>query len=254
MGEFLALTLNGFREARRNRVTMVVAVFAIGLLLASTLVTNVSLSTFDRVLTDVGIGVMSIILVLLAVYLSSGMLSREIERRTLFLIVSKPISRTTFLLGRFAGNMLTLLVLLLLMGAVFLGVALYGTEITEAQVVAIGMLYFELMILSAVGFAVSSFSGQMVSGTVTVGAYFAGHLSADIYNLGEKSEVTALRWLAKGIYYALPNLERVNYRPQATYAVFTPLSELAKNGGYAIAYSVVMLTIASILFQRRDFK
>lgn len=255
MGPFLALTLNGFREARRNRVTVVVAVFAIALLLASTLVTNVSITTFDRVLTDVGIGVLSIMLVLLSIYLSSGMLSREIERRTLFLIVSKPISRTTFILGRFAGNMLTLLVLLVMMGAVFLlGVALYGTAITGPQITAIGMLWFELLILSAVGFAVSAFSGQLVSGIASVGAYFAGHLSADIYELGEKAELASLKYLAKGIYYALPNLERLNYRPQATYVLSTPASELLQNAAYAVSYAAVMLVISVILFRRRDFK
>lgn len=255
MQQFLALTFNGFREARRNRVTVVVGAFALGLLVASTLLTNLSVSTFDRVLTDVGIGIMSIVLVLLAIFLSSGMLSREIERKTLFLIVSKPISRATFLCARFAGNMLTLGVLLVLMGVLFIAqIALYGTLITEAQFVAIGMLFFELLVLSSIGFAMSSFSSQMVSATVTVGAYFAGHLGGDIYELSRKAEDPLLQWVGKAVYYALPNLSRLNHRIQATYEISTPLSELVPHMLYAVGYATVMILIAITLFSRRDFK
>nr|WP_224366871.1 ABC transporter permease subunit [Hyalangium versicolor] len=255
MRPFLALTLNGFREARRNRVTVVVGAFALGLLVASTLLTNLSVSTFDRVLTDVGIGVMSIVLVLLAVFLSSGMLAREIERKTLFLIVSKPITRATFLTARFAGNMLTLGVLLLAMGVLFFGqIALYGTVVTEAQFVAIGMLFFELLVLSSIGFAMSSFSSQMVSATVTIGAYFAGHLGGDIYEMSRKAESPLFQWVGKAIYYALPNLSRLNYRVQATYELPTPLTDLVPSMLYAVAYAAVMIAIAVALFARRDFK
>jgi Cu-processing system permease protein len=255
MQQFLALTFNGFREARRNRVTVVVGAFALGLLVASTLLTNLSISTFDRVLTDFGIGIMSIVLVMLAVFLSSGMLAREIERKTLFLIVSKPISRALFLCARFAGNMLTLGVLLVMMGALFiLLVSVYGTLITQAQFVAIGMLFFELLVLSGIGFAMSSFSSQMVSATVTVGAYFAGHLGGDIYELSRKAEDPLLQWVGKAVYYALPNLSRPNYRVQATYEIPTPVGELVPHMIYAVGYTTVMIAIAIALFSRRDFK
>ena len=107
MGPFVALALNGFREARRNRVTLLVAIFALAMLLSTSLVLEVTVGTFDRVITDVGLGAMSLMLVLLTVFLSSGLISREIERRTIFLMVSKPISRGAFLVGRLLGNMLT---------------------------------------------------------------------------------------------------------------------------------------------------
>lgn len=251
----LALTLNGFREARRNRVTVVVAAFALGMLVFAGLLTNLSISTFDRVLTDVGLGAMSLTLVLLAVFLSSGMLSREIERRTLFLIVSKPVSRTVFLLSRFAGNMLTLAVLMAMMAALFFGmVALYGTAVTHAQVVAIVMLWFELLVLSSIGFLMSSFSSQMVSATVTIGSYFAGHLSGDIYKMSDKPDVGLLGTVCKAVYYLLPNLEKVNYRIQATYDIPTPVSGLLGPAAYAVGYAAIMLVLAVVLFERRDFK
>jgi Cu-processing system permease protein len=260
---FTALALNGFREARRNKVTVVVAVFAIALILSSTLVTEATVATFDRILTDVGLGSMSLMLVLLAIFLSSGLLSREIERRTIFLIVTKPVSRGAFLVARLAGNMLTLGILLVAMGALFCAqVALYRSPVTSIQLVAMGMLWMELLVLSCVGFAMSSFSSQMVSAVVTTGVYFAGHLSGDIYVLASRSKNVALQLLGKVAYYALPNLGRFNYRAHASYG--TPLNltneappeltKLIESIGYGFAYSGVLIVLAVVIFNRRDFK
>src|SRR5690349_9243174 len=121
--------------------------------MASTLVAEVTVYSMHRVLTDFGLGVMSITLVLLAVFLSCSLLGQEIERKTIFLIVSKPVSRATFLLGRFAGTMLTLGALLVIMsGVFFLQCVLYRAPITAAALEAIGMLGVELCVLAAIGF------------------------------------------------------------------------------------------------------
>ncbi len=255
MHPFIALAFNGFREARRNRVTVVVGVFALALLLSSTLVVAVTVSTFERVLTDMGLGAMSLTLALLAIFLSSGLLSREIERRTIFLMVSKPISRGTFLVGRLVGNMLTLTVLQASMTVVFFVLmAGYGYPITTAHLVAVVMLWFELWVLSGVGFLMSSFSSQMVSAFVTVSVYFAGHLAGDIYKLASKSESGFIQSVGRTAYYLLPDLERLNYRPHATYGVSTSLSELLPSAGYALAFTGVLVALAVLLFNRRDFR
>lgn len=251
----VALTLNGFREARRNRVTLVVGFFAITLLLGATFVTDVTVITFNRVLTDFGLGTMSLMLVLLAVFLSSGLLSREIERRTVFLIVSKPVSRGLFLVGRLAGNMLTLSVLMLGMATVFfLEMLLSRGQITQPQLVAIAVLWVELLVLSSIGFLMSSFSSQIVSAVVTTGLYFAGHLSADIYKLSERAKSANLKAFGKAIYYLLPNLSRLNYRPQAAYNVVVPARLVLESAAYGVAYAAGLAAIAVVLFSRRDFK
>jgi ABC-type transport system involved in multi-copper enzyme maturation permease subunit len=252
---FIAIALNGFRESRRNRVSVVVALFAGGLLLCSTLITDVAVYTFERVLTDVGLGAMTIALVLLTIFLSSSQLSREIERKTLFLVVTKPVSRSTFLLGRFAGNLLTLAALLVAMTAVFLiQVRLFGNPITAAQLMATAMLLVELMVISSVGFLMSSFAGQTVSGIVTTGLFFAGHLSQDLYELSSRAKIPALQLLGKVAYYLLPNLDRLNYRPMAAYNLLPPAFETVRAVAYGVAYAAVMLGVAVIIFNRRDFK
>jgi Cu-processing system permease protein len=255
MGPFVALAFNGFREARRNRVTLLVGIFALTLLMSTTLVLEVTVGTFDRVLTDVGLGTMNLMLVLLTIFLSSGLISREIERRTIFLMVSKPISRGAFLVGRLLGNILTVTVLQLAMAALFLGMLyVQKSPITSAHLAALGMQWFELWVLSGVGFLMSSFSSQMVSAFVSVSIYFAGHLASDIYSLASKSQSEAVQALGRAVYYVLPDLSRLNYRPHAAYYASISGSELLSGALYAIAYTGVLVALAVILFNRRDFR
>jgi len=252
---FWAIAYNGFREARRNRVTLVLAFFAGLLLLSSSLITDITVFTFDRVLIDIGLGGMSLILVLLAIFLSTGLLSREIERRTIFMVVTKPVSRGEFLLARLAGNMLTLSVLLVLMGALLLlEFKVLKTAVTWPTVLAMGMLWFELLVLSAVGFLMSSFAGQMTATFVTVSLFFVGHLSGDIYNIARRSKNEALQVLGKVLYYVLPNLERLNLRAQASYGVVVPSKVWGPSIVYALAYAGVLVWLAVLVFKRRDFR
>jgi Cu-processing system permease protein len=252
---FWAIAFNGFREARRNRVTLVLAFFAGLLLLSSSLITDITIATFDRVLIDIGLGGMSLILILLSIFLSTGLLSREIERRTIFMVVSKPVSRGLFLVARLAGNMLTLTALQVLMGALLcLEFWVLKTPITWPTLLAMGMVWFELLVLSSLGFLMSSFAGTMTATFVTVSMFFVGHLSADIYNLARRSKNVALQVLGKVLYYVLPNLERVNLRGQAAYGVVVPPKVWMVSAIYAVAYSAVLLWLAILLFRRRDFR
>ena len=255
MNAFGAMVWNGFREARRNRVTVVVAAFTAIVLLSTTLVNEVTVNTFYRVLTDFGLGMMSLILVFLAIFLSTGLLSREIERRTIFLIVSKPVSRTSFLLARLGGNMLTLGILLAAMSGIFLlQLVVLGVSVTSIQLIAIAGLFLELLVLTSLGFLFSSFSGPIVSAMIVVGLYFTGHLSGDIYALATRSESGIIRAVGKAVYYTLPNLERFNFRPMAAYQVPVGWGELATSIGYGLGWSAVFCAIAAFLFNRRDFR
>ena len=254
MNAFLATAWNGFREARRNRVTVVVGVFALVTLALATLVTQVTVVTFRRVMVDTGLGLMSLILVFLSIFLSSGLLAREIERRTIFLVVTKPISRSMFLWARCAGNLLTLLVLQVVMTAIFAAeMALYRFPLGPAVWASLGMLAVELFVVTAIGFLCSSFLGQTVSAVVTVGLYFAGHLSGDLYRFATKAG-GFMSTLGHAVYFALPNLDRLNYRPLATYDVVPGWDIALKSAGYGLAYGIGLLVVASVIFERRDFK
>ena len=255
IGAVATLAWNGFREARRNRVTVLVAAFALALVIGAVLLTEATVSTLERVLTDLGLGSMSLMLTLLAIFLSSGLLSKEIERRTIFMVVSRPISRGMFLLARLAGNMLTLGVILLLMALLFIAeLAVYRFPLHQAHLVAMSVLWVELLGLSSFGFLMSSFSSQIVSAVVTTGIFFAGHLSAEIYKLSQKSASGFLRGLGKAVYYLLPNLEKLNFRPHAAYALRVSGNEILQSVLSGLGYSAALIGLAVLVFSNRDFK
>jgi Cu-processing system permease protein len=255
MNAVLPLAINGFREARRNKVSVVVFLFAFVMIFSATFALELTVVTFERVLTDFGLGVMSLIASFLAIFLGSGLIPKEIERKTIFMVVSKPISRASFIVGRYLGNLATVLFVTSIMTALFLAQILWdGAPIRQAVVVAIGGLMFEVCLLSAICFVFAAFSSQFVTTVASIGLYFLGHLSTDLYRMADKSKIDAVKHLGKALYYVLPNLDRLDWKSRATYGDPTAWSEFFSSGAYALGYSVVLLAIACILFERRDFK
>lgn len=248
------LAVNGFREARRNRVTVVVFGFAFAMLLLSNVALELTVTTFDRVLTDFGLGIMGLILPVLAIFLGSGLIPREIERRTVFLVLSKPISRSTFLVARFGANALTLLFVTGCMSVLLLAQFVFQRLTIGPHLFAAFVgLALESVVLSAVCFLFASFSSQFITATCTTGLYFLGHLTPDLYKMATRSESPALASAGKALYYLLPNLDRLDFKARATYAEMTTLGELSSAVLYSAGFSMALLAVACYIFDRRDF-
>ncbi len=255
MNAVLALTLNGFRESRRNRVTLVVFAFAFILIIAAMLSLELTVATFDRVITDVGLGVMSILTAGLTIFLGSGLIPREIERRTIFMIIAKPVSRSAFVVGRFFGNVFTVWVITIAMGLLFtVELALTKSTIDQSHFVALWGLLLEILLLSAVCFVFACASSQFVSALSTVGLYFIGHMLSDLLRYAEKSPSAMVKGVGTFLFYILPNLERLDFKGRATYFQATSLSEVASATVYACGYSMIALAIAAAIFSKRDFR
>lgn len=255
MKVLLALVAAGFTEARRNRVTVVLGVFAAVMILLTTVVLNTTIFTLDRAVTNFGLGVMSALLVGITLYLSVGMLSREIEKRTLFLVISRPISRKTFVVGRALGVGATLTALLVVMSALYATqVVFFEVPPTWAMVAAVGGLWVELLVLASLGIFFSSFAGQLVSGISVMGLYFIGHLTPDLFRWAQRSDGGVVSALAKVAYRVLPNLDRFDYRDDAAYGLAIDGAEFAMTAVYGLAWCTVLLTAAAAIFSRRDLK
>lgn len=255
MNAIWALTLAGFREALRNRVTVVFGVFAVVLILLTTLVLNTTVYTLDRAVTDFGLGVMSLLLVGLAIFLSVGMLSREIEKRTVFLVMSRPISRTQFVVGRYLGIVVTLTSLLLAMTVVYyLQVLLFGVAPTSAMAASLVALWVELCLLSAAGLLLSASAGQLVAALALIGTYLIGHLAPDLYALSQRPGAPLLAGLCRVLYAVVPNLDRLDYRVEAAWAASIDGVEFMSSLATGAAWTVVFLLAAAWVFSRRDFR
>lgn len=254
MSPFAALAINGFREARRNRVTVVVFVFAFLMLFVSTVALDLTVATFERVMLDLGLGVMSFISAGLVVFLGSGLIPREIERRTIFVVLSKPISRSTFVVARFMGNLATIVVLVAIM-AVLLSLQLMAQNITPNRILMVSVLgiLLQAVVLNGVCFLLASSMSQFPSAVAGVSLFVLGHLSSDLYRMAERAS-GPLHWIGKVLWFVMPQLDRLDFKARATYAEVTSNSELLSAAGYSLGYTVCLLVLACLLFERRDFK
>lgn len=261
MNGVLVIALNGFREARRNRVTSVLFIFAFVMVFSTTVSVEFTVATFDRVMTDFGLGVIGLISPALTLFLGTALIPREIERRTIFMVVARPVSRSSFLVGRYLGNVITVAFLVLIMGALFLiqlqiagAAATFSTGIHREHLVALYGLMLEVVLLTAMCFLFASASSQYVSSLSVTCLYFIGHMSEDLYTFAGRSKVDGFRFLGKALYYLLPNFDRLDFKARATYFDPTSNAELLSATAYALAYTVVVLVLATQIFERRDFK
>lgn len=254
MSPFVALALNGFREARRNRITVVVFVFAFLMLFVSTVALDLTVATFERVMLDLGLGVMSLISTGLVIFLGSGLIPREIERRTIFVVLSKPISRSTFVVGRFVGNFATIVVLVAIM-AVLLALQLLAQDIAPGRILLVSVwgIFLQALVLNAVCFLLAASMSQVPSAVSAVSLYVLGHLSQDLYRMSDKAS-GAIGWVGKTIWVLMPQLDRLDFKARATYAEVTSNTELLSATGYSLGYTACLVVVACLLFERRDFK
>jgi ABC-type transport system involved in multi-copper enzyme maturation permease subunit len=255
MRQVLIIALTGFTEARRNQVTVLIAAFTLILILSTTVILNLAIFTLDRVATDFGLGVMSLLLVGLAIFLSSGQLTKEIERRTIFLVLSRPVSRAQFVIGRTLGTVLTLFALQLVMSAVFLVQLWYlNIDMSMALVSSLVGLSVELVVLCCLGALLSSSAGPIVASSSTVGLYLIGHGASDLYTIATKSKSELVQVVGRALYWVIPQLDRLDYKLQASYRIPPNWGDVAVASAYGLGYATVALVLAIVVFERVDFK
>lgn len=255
MGPILAIALATFTEARRNKILYSTLFFAVVILFNAVLFTEVTIHSYDRILRDVGLGAIGIFGVLIAIFLSVNMVNREIDRRTIYTVVTKPIRRGQFVLGKALGVMVTLAVTLGIMFLAFLAeLALYRSPIEPQIFVATLGIFVELMVVTAFGVFTSTFTTPALSAFFCGGFYVLGHVSHDLRYFASKSASELVRRAGEWIYLVLPDLERLNYRVEATHTLAVSGSQLAYHVGYGLAWTVCFLALATAVFARRDFR
>jgi ABC-type transport system involved in multi-copper enzyme maturation permease subunit len=250
----LSIALNTFRENLRDKLLYNLLIFALLMIGSSLLLMRLTLGEFHRLLLDIGLGSVNVFSVLIAIFVGIGLVSKEIDKKTIYTIVSKPVARFEFLLGKFFGLTITLLVNILIMTAGLLAVLMAQSVPIEVVLFkAIGLILLECMVVTAVALLCSTFTSATLSAIFTLAIYVIGHLTADLKTFGQKMDGLG-RSVLEGMYYLLPNLERFNLKGHVTHQLDVPLNDLMLIVAYGMAYTAFLLLLASMIFQRRDFR
>lgn len=250
-----ALAFNTFREALRNKLLYTLLGFGVLMIGSGVLLASLSYVEVDEILQDVGMGAIRFFSAGIAIFIGIGLIHSEIDRRTIFTILSKPVSRSEFLVGKWAGLTLTVWLQLGLMAMAFAGVSwLAGAPLGTDHAVAIALIGLELMVLVSIATFFSAFTTPMLAAFFTVGIWMIGHLSRDLRALGGRSEVESVSWMSDLIFTLMPDFEVFNMTLQAVHGLAISASEIQLAIVYAAGYTISTLLLGSMIFSRRDFK
>jgi ABC-type transport system involved in multi-copper enzyme maturation permease subunit len=252
------VAINTFREAVRDRVLYNLVFFALLMMGAAILVGQVSIGINRLVIINLGLSAISIIGLVMAVFIGVGLVYKEIERRTLYSLLARPLRRWEFLAGKYAGLLLTLLVNTSFM-TIGLAAALYyvGRPFVRSDVTVLVAIYFillELALVTAIALFFSCFSSPMLSTLFTLAIYVTGIFASDIRDFGALTKNAALEATTRALYYLVPNFHNFNAIAAAGHGNPVPFVLVWQNTLYAIAYASVVLVAASAVLARRNLK
>lgn len=257
-----------FKESVRDKVLYNLVLFAILLIGASYLIGQLTAGQDLKIIKDLGLAATSLFGLFIAVFIGVGLVWKEVDRRSVYNLLVKPIRRREFIIGKFLGLAGTLLVNLIVMAvalyAVLALMAWRQPALVKASVeapvldprllIAFGLLYVQLLVVTSVALCFSTFSSPMLSAAFTFGLYIVGHFNADLANFEHVVSSRAAAWLAKAMYYLLPNLAPFDVKLAVVHGQPIAVGYVALTAGYGVLYVAAMIAIAALIFERRDFK
>jgi ABC-type transport system involved in multi-copper enzyme maturation permease subunit len=250
-----AIAANTVREAVRNRVLYVLVFFALVMIGTSALLATLSYVERERILQDVGLGAIRFFGAAIAIFMGVGLIHREVERRTIYTILSKPVTRAQFLAGKYLGLVATLWLQLAIMVAAFVLASLAsGAPLGSGHAIALVLIALELAVVVAFATLFSSFATPFLAACYSLGLYLVGHLTRDLRGLGASSDSELVQQVTTWIHRVFPDLAALNRSIEAVHGLPIPLTEAGWALLAGVAWCLGFLLVAVLVFERRDFR
>ena len=246
---------NSFQEVIRDRILYFLGFFALLLFLAQRIIPEIAAGTHEKILLDVGIGAIAILSIVIAIFVGTAMINKEIEKRTLLMLIPKPISKAELIIGKHLGLWSVLIVTVAIMMTIYLGMLSFSKieyPTTELMVAAVYLL-IEVALIIAIALVFGVFTSSILATLLSFGVYLMGHFSQDLVELGKLSENPSIERLTTGIYLVLPDLSRLDLKNQAVYGLLPTAKELLSHGLYGVLYTTLLLVIAIVIFSQKEF-
>ena len=257
-----------FRESVRDRVPYNLVLFAVLLISSSYLLGQLTAGQDIKIIKDLGLAATSVFGLFIAIFIGIGLVSKEVERRSIYALLAKPVSRPQFIAGKYSGLVLTLAVNIAVMTTAMYCVLGYMTWIESAEfkagwdapgvdpalLKAIVLIFVQLMLVTAVALFFSTFSTPLLSAALTLGLYIVGQFNADLRNFDQVVDSPAAAWLARAVYHVVPDLSAFDVKMQVVHGVPVSGTYVALTALYGLFYIAALLAAATFIFARRDFK
>lgn len=253
MSSLLAIVRNTWLETIRDRILNAIVFFALVMIGASLLLGQLSAGQDVKIIKDLGLGAINFFGVIIAVFVGTNLLYRELDKRTVFVVLTKPVARWRFLGGKLLGLMATLTVLSVAMGLGFLLLlAWMRVELHGGLYAAVGFAWLELMVLTTLTLLFSTFTSPVLSAVYVLALYFVGHNLNTFHHFAQQA-VPGIREVLLGVFYLLPNLTLFDIKNQVVYGYAPPSVQILGVVTYALCYALALYCVAAAIFSRREF-
>ena len=249
---------NTFREAVRDRVLYKLVFFALLMFAAAILVGQISIEIEQTVIVTLGLSAISVIGLLMAVFIGVGLVSKEMDKRTLYALLSKPVRRWEFLLGKFGGLLLTLTVNTAAMAAGLFAALWYVKHPLDrgdaTVLVAVYFILLKLALLVALALLFSCYTSPLLAILFTAGLYVAGLFVSEMRDVQSATMAPGMKAFLRWLSYLLPNFGNFDVMASAAHGRAIPGMLVAQNTAYAALYCAIVLAAAATIFSRRNLK
>ena len=252
----LAIATNAFREAVRDRILYNLILFVLLITASAIFLGELTAGQEARVIVNLGLSSILIFGTFISIFVGVSLVWKEIEKRTVYSIFSKPVGRGEFITGKYLGLCATLFVNVAVMGTGVTLALLYvhGGRLASQVWPAILLIFLELTILTAVAIMFSSFSTPALSALLTFFVFVTGHFSASLRDLAQEMGSSSARLFFDAIYYLLPNLSHFSFITETSNGMLPPSPMIGGAVIYAVIYDIILLTATVVIFSRRNFK
>ena len=249
----LTVALNTYREAVRDKILYVLLFFAGATILFSKALGYISVGEDMKIITDISLAAISVFGALIAIFVGTNLVHKEIDKRTIYTILSRPLWRFEFILGKFAGLSMLIATVTVVMG-VGAGayILLLGGTINVMFAEALLLIFWKLVLLTALSVLLSTLTSPILGAIVVLTAYFAGHATGILIDLPGQFDETYAKELVTLLYYAVPNLSNFDIWREYANGVAVPHSYVAWTILYGTVYTGMLLFLACIAFHEKD--
>ncbi|MEH1838319.1 MAG: ABC transporter permease [Nostoc sp.] len=257
INRIFVLAKNVFQEVVRDRILFIIGFYALIIAIAFRVLPEFAAATEDKIFLDFGLAAMNAIGLIVTIFIGTGLVNKEIDKRTILVLIAKPVSRSEIIVGKYLGLSAVLAVLVATMTAIYL-VFLQFANIphpTASILIAAIFLLLQLSLITTVAITFGVFTASLLATILTFAVYLIGNITQDLVQLGRLSRNPGIESLTQGLFLILPDLSRLNLKNDAIYGLqaLPDTTALITNAGYGLLYSAMLLAIAIFIFSQREF-
>ena len=249
----LAVAHNTFRETVRDKVLYVLWFFAAVTVFGSKALGWISVGQDIKIVKDICLAAMSVFGALIAIFVGASLVYKEVDKRTIYTIISRPMHRYEFILGKYLG-LVTLIALVTSVMTIVASVyiAFLGGTLDRVFYEAVLLIFWELLLVTALAVLVSTVTSPILGAIIVFSLYVAGHATGILIDLPPHFEGAWAEKVMHALYYIIPNLSNFNIRPEAANGVPVAGTYILWAMVYGVIYTAMLLFLAAVAFEDKD--